>query len=187
MLRNPLEKVFQDLLTKYATDQDGREILTAAAALAGNTARQAVYQKDYVVKMFLDPADPAQAAGEGLIVTDQGYQFFATSIFAQWDNPAARPEIYVRDDGAETNFSGGPRGTALQPYQSAANFGPAAAQVLQGVNVYRVYNEPKDFTWMAGDRAYLVVRGIARAAAANLAVIVTGFQINLATLERGDR
>lgn len=182
MIRNTLEVVLESLLTGYGHDAEGRVVLSAASILTGTKARQAIYQKDYIVTLDLDPANPAKVAAEGLIVTDQGYSFFATSLGTSWENPAARPMIYFRDDSKEVDFAGGPRGIG-NPYQPAKNFGPAAAQlVTAGPEIYRIYNEPKPITWMAGDRAYLVVRGVAQGAAAKVACIISGFQINLKSL-----
>jgi hypothetical protein len=185
MLRNQFAVVIENLLTGYGHDATGRAVLSAASALSGTLARQAIYQKDYIVNLDLDPADPARVTAEGLITTDQGYTFFATSFATSWDNPVARPTIYFRDGSKEIDFAGGPRGVGT-PYQSAKNFGPAAAQLTTpGPVNYRIWNEPKYLLWMAGERSYFQVRAVAQGAPSFVACIISGFQFNMKLLERG--
>jgi hypothetical protein len=186
--RSPLQTTIEHLLGIYR-DPGAMRLLNRVASMQHLTAMQACYQKDYLIEFALDPAVPALQRAGGTIVTDQGYDFFATEIFTSWPEDLAGdafPLIAIRqDNGPGIAWQGTPTTQPERGAVSARIYGPATAgPVARGANLYRVFNEPRAFTWWAGDRSYLDVRAIAGAAPCTLSVIVSGIQIDRKALER---
>lgn len=186
--RSPLQVTIEHLLGMYR-DPAALQLLQTAASVPHKTAMQACYQKDYLLELALDPANPALRTARGTIITDQGYEFFATEIFTSWPEDLAGdafPLISIRqDNGPGIAWQGTPIDEVERGLIPARTFGPATqGPVARGANLYRVYNEPKIFTWWSGDRSYLDIRAIAQGAACTLSVIVSGIQIDRQTLER---
>lgn len=186
-LINPWEKQISDLLQKFGHDATGREVLSKAAALAGNNARNNIQQKDYHARLTLARAGDTDSKN---LVTDQGWYFFVTSILCLYSEAMDFPPLVsIRDATREKNFFGGPRLQAGYPMQIRnyieANFaGPGAGSVALGANVYPIWSEPKEAAYYAGERCVFELSAAASSSSlpGNVDLILSGYQFNISGL-----
>jgi hypothetical protein len=186
-LINPWEKQISELLQRFGHDATGREVLSKAAALAGNNARNNIQQKDYHARLTLARAGDTDSK---TIVSDQGWFLFVTGVLCLYDSDMSFPPLVsIRDATREKNWFGGPRSQAgypmaLRNYIEANFAGPGAGNVAQGANVYPVWSEPKEAAYYAGERCVFELSAAASPVSlpGSVDIILTGYQFNLSGL-----
>jgi hypothetical protein len=180
-LINPWQLHITELLNKFSYDSNAKEILSAASALKGVQARNAIQMKDYVLTFNLQ----ANERESQYIVSDQGHDFFITSLstdFNQFEIDVNIPYIRFRDDNLERNFAGGYPRNENPGFQPCKNFGPANDHISQGAITYKILSEPKEWNYYLGDRKILECEILNNRIPAVVTVLMTGFLFNKSQL-----
>jgi hypothetical protein len=170
---------FVGLLNQYGRGPGLDPIATALQSAAGQSARDFIHQKDYLVRINV----PATAGNEaiGQVVTDQNWVFVADNILATWEGGPLNvaPEIAIRDITHDQQFSGGPvQEQGRRDFVPGNFYGPGRQAVQLGAQSYRVTTEPRPFFWYVGDRGVLEIRARSQGVAQTLYVIISGIQFD---------
>ena len=106
-LKSPFWEYFEHLAAAFAEDSNAVEVLSLAASLQGDKARDSLLCMDYTCQINLSPS---QKDVTKTIVLEQGYHYFLTQIEAyEIAGTNSIPTfVSIRDDANEVDLSGGP-------------------------------------------------------------------------------
>ena len=178
-LKNPYWEYFAHLAAAFAENGAAMEVISQAAALTGEKARESLLSMDYTATLNLSPTVREDSK---TLVLEQGYHFFVTGIQAMQlqGNHVIPVRLQFRDDANENDFSGGPlvygmTGGDRGLIDIDAGFASYDQSILQ---------EPREFFRYVGNRGILQVRAKLDVAPAGndtkkINVIIKGFKICL--------